>query len=146
MNKNEMFKILAKSSRKDVIELSDEIKKNHDVIIMKEPAKTLVMIKMHEPVANSKFYLGELLACEAMVKVEGKSGTAVTAGDDYEKVLAMATIDAAYNAKVSVTDWLTEKLNKLSKIVEDKEKTEFAKHLKSKVNFREMGGNDYGAK
>ncbi|WP_326907928.1 phosphonate C-P lyase system protein PhnG [Sedimentibacter sp. MB31-C6] len=146
MNKSIMFKILAKSSRKEIIELSENIQRNHEVLVIKEPAKTLVMVKMHEPVANSKFYLGEVIACESLVKIDGKSGMAVTAGDDFDKVLAMAIIDAAYNAKVPEIDWLTEKLNEMNKIIDDKEKRESAIHLKTKVNFRNMGGNDYGTK
>jgi alpha-D-ribose 1-methylphosphonate 5-triphosphate synthase subunit PhnG len=146
MNKNEMFRILAKSSRNDVMELSDIIQRNHDVIVMREPAKTLVMVKMHETVANSKFYLGEVLACESMVKIDGKTGMAVTAGDDFDKVLAMAIIDAAYNANFPETVWLNEKLNEMNKIIMGKEKKESAWHLKTKVNFRNMGGNDYGTK
>lgn len=146
MNKNEMFRILTKSSRNEVIELSENIQRNHDVIIMKEPAKTLVMIKMHEPVANSEFYLGEILACESMVKINGKTGMAVTAGDDFGKVLAMAIIDCAYNAKVPEIDWITNKLNDMNKIIDIKEKKELAIHLKTKVNFNNMGGDDYGTK
>lgn len=146
MNKNEMFKILAESSCNEVIELSDEIQKNHEVIITKEPTKTLVMVKIHEPVANSTFYIGELLACEAMVKIDGTLGMAVTAGDDLDKVLAMAIIDGAFNSNVIETEWLNDKLTELNKIVENKEKMVVSKHYKSKVNFREMGGNDYGTK
>jgi len=146
MNKSEMSRVLAKSSRKEVIELSESIQRNHDVIVVREPAKTLVMIKMHEPVANSKFYLGEVLACESMVKINDKTGMAVTAGDDFDKVLAMAIIDAAYNANVSEIYWLTDKLNEMNKAIDIKEKKELAIHLKTKVNFRNMGGNDYGTK
>jgi len=146
MSKMKMFKILAKSSRDEVIKLADEIKNNHKIIITKEPSKILVMVKMHEPVANSTFYIGELLASEAMVKLDDKLGMAVTAGDDFDKVLAMAIIDAAFNSNVSEIEWLKYKLNELNKIIENKENMEFAKHYKSKVNFREMVGNDYGTK
>lgn len=140
MKKNEMFKIMCKSARDKVIELAKEIEKNHTVVVVKKPSKTLVMLKMRETVANSEFYLGELLACEAMVKIDNIRGMAVTEGDDFEKVLAMAVVDAAYNANLRETYWLNEKLEEMGAVVDSNERKEFSRNLKSKVQFRVMEG------
>lgn len=140
MDKRKMFKIMCKSPREEVMELAGKIEKEHEVIIAKKPAKTLVMLKMREPVANSEYFLGELLACEAMVKIGDSRGMAVTAGDDFEKVLAMAIIDAAYNAGIDEFYRLTDKLSELDTLVRSEEEKEFAGSMKSKVEFRVMEG------
>jgi len=140
MNKKEMFRILGKSSREKVIALAREVEANHTVHIVKQPAKTLVMLKMREPVANSQYFLGELLACEAMVKIGETRGMALTAGDDFDKVLAMAVIDAACNAGVPETDRITAELKEMAAAVKAEEEEEFARSMKSKVQFRVMEG------
>lgn len=58
------------------------------------------MIRMREPVKNSLFYLGEAIITEAVVSLGDTVGTAVTMGDDFEKTLHMAIIDAAENKGV----------------------------------------------
>ena len=55
------------------------------------------MIKMREPVQNSLFYLGEVIISEASVSIDGTVGRAAAMGDDFEKTLNMAVIDAACN-------------------------------------------------
>ncbi|MEW9121515.1 MAG: phosphonate C-P lyase system protein PhnG [Thermotaleaceae bacterium] len=138
MNKKELFRIMSKSRREQVIDLAKKIEQKHPVIIVKKPAKTLVMLKMKDPVAKAEFYLGELLACEAMVKVHNQKGMAVTAGDDFEKVLAMSIVDAAYNANVEEVSWINEQLNDMEKEVRVQDRKEFGRHMKSKVQFRIM--------
>ncbi|KUO69224.1 MAG: hypothetical protein APF77_03090 [Clostridia bacterium BRH_c25] len=140
MDKKEMFRIMARSHRDKIIELAGEIEKSHQVVVVKKPAKTLVMLKMLESVANSEYFLGELLACEAMVKIGEKRGMALTAGDDFEKVLAMAVIDAAFNARVDETHWLTDRLNEMGTLVSSQERKEFGRSLESKVQFRVVEG------
>lgn len=138
MNKKEIFKTLAKSSREEVICLGQLVSDAHKVDIVKKPAKTLVMLKMRESTAGAVFYLGELLACEAMVKIGEKSGFAATIGDDYEKVFAMALIDAAMNANLPESVTILEKLTAMKNAVLELERKEFARILKSKVDFSVM--------
>lgn len=138
MNKREVSKTLTKSSRDDVIALGKLVSSSHDIVTVKKPAKTLIMLKMRESVADSEFYLGELLACEAMVKIGDKTGFAITSGDDYEKVFAMAVIDAAMNANVEETERLSEKLADMDKRVTQCERTESGRIQKSRVDFRVM--------
>ncbi len=140
MNKREMFKTLCKSSREEVIEIAGAIKKNHHVVMVKKPSKTLIMLKMQEPVAKAEFFLGELLACEAMVKLADARGMAVTQGDDFEKVLAMAVVDAAYNAGIDEIEWLDSRLAGMADKVNADERKEFGKSMNSKVQFKIMEG------
>lgn len=101
MNKKRLFQILARADREEVIQLGNKLKQEcHSVTVVRQPEKTLTMIKMREPVKNSLFYLGEIIVTEATVTIDGSTGVAVTMGDDFDKTLSMAMIDAACNAGV----------------------------------------------
>lgn len=135
MDKKRLTKILAKASRQDVSALSVEIQKAYSPIIVKEPGKTLTMIKMREPVRQSLFYIGEVIVCEATVEIDDVQGIAVLMGDEIEKVLDMAIIDAAVNKGVFTgMDTLLE----LEKQQNGRVARENAMYLKTMVNFESM--------
>ena len=67
MDKKRLTKILAKSDRAALAALSACVLEAYPVVIVKEPSKTLTMIKMREPVRQSLFYIGEVIVCEAVV-------------------------------------------------------------------------------
>ena len=135
MEKKRLTKILAKADRAVVAAMSAEIQKNYSPIIAKEPGKTLTMIKMREPVKNSLFYIGEVIVCEAVVEIDGVKGIAVLMGDDAEKTLDMAIIDAGVNLGV-FTEF--DALIELEKEQNDFIMRENAMHLKTMVNFNSM--------
>lgn len=135
MEKRRLFKIMSKADRSEIMNLADEIKNAHDVMVVKEPEKALTMIKMREPVKESLFYLGEVIVTEATVSVNGVNGTAVAMGDDYEKTLSMAIIDAAYNGNLFEKESV---LLELEKEQISKAEKENAMFMKTMVNFRSM--------
>jgi len=135
MDKKRLTKILARADKEAVAALSADIQRSHRPVVVKEPGKTLTMIKMREPVKQSLFYIGEVIVCEATVEIDGIQGTAVTMGDDTEKVLDMAIIDAAVNKGIfSGMDALLE----LERQQDDRVMRENAMHLKTMVNFTSM--------
>ena len=117
------------------MELADEIMKKHSVTVIKEPSKTLAMIKLREPVKESLFYIGEVIVCEAVVLLDDTKGMAVTMGDHFEKVSHMAVIDAAYNKGIFTGE---ERLLALEKEQMRLEEQENAMHLNTMVNFTSM--------
>jgi alpha-D-ribose 1-methylphosphonate 5-triphosphate synthase subunit PhnG len=145
VDKRRLTKILAKADSETVAVLSAEIQKTERPVIVKEPNKTLTMIKMREPVKESLFYIGEVIVCEAVVEIHGIQGIAVLMGDDTEKTLNMAIIDAAINKGVfNGMNTLLE----LEKEQNDRVMRENAMHLKTMVNFESMDGeapNDLNA-
>jgi len=135
MDKKRLSKILAKADRHEVAALSAEVQKTHSPVIIKEPGKALAMVKMREPVKQSLFYIGEVIVCEAVVELDGAMGAAVAMGDDAEKTLDMAIIDAAVNKGVfSGMDALLA----LEREQNDRVMRENAMHLKTMVNFESM--------
>jgi alpha-D-ribose 1-methylphosphonate 5-triphosphate synthase subunit PhnG len=135
MDKKRLSRILAKSESTVVAELSGKLKKCHSIVIVKEPNKTLTMIKMREPVKESLFYIGEVMVCEAIVELDGTKGIAVAMGDDFEKILNMAIIDAACNKGVFSDEGL---LMELEKVQLEREQKENGMHLKTMVSFHSM--------
>ena len=132
-----MSKILARADREIVAGLSADIQKKHSVTVIKEPGKTLAMIKMREPVRRSLFYLGEVIVCEAVVELNGVKGMTVTMGDDTDKTLDMAIVDAAVNGGIFTG---IETLLALEKRQQEKIMRENALHMKTMVNFESMDG------
>lgn len=138
MKKREIFKSLSKGKREDILALSKLMEENEVIEIVKEPEKTLVMMKMMETVSKTPYYLGEVLACESQVKVNDSKGIAVLIGDDFEKVYAAALIDAALNAGLDETYRIKDKLREILAEIEDAEKKEQARTMESKVDFNVM--------
>jgi alpha-D-ribose 1-methylphosphonate 5-triphosphate synthase subunit PhnG len=135
MEKRRLSRILAGADRREVATLSAEIQKKYRPLVVKEPGKTLAMIKMREPVKESLFYIGEVIVCEAAVEIEGTRGMAVLMGDDAEKTLDMAIIDAAINKGVFTG---LDKLLELEKTQNDLMMRENSLHLQTMVNFESM--------
>jgi alpha-D-ribose 1-methylphosphonate 5-triphosphate synthase subunit PhnG len=132
MEKKRFFKILAKADAGAVAALAKSIRDRHQVTVIKAPAKTLAMIRMREPVRQSLFNIGEVMVCEALVELSGARGAAVTMGDDFEKTLNIAVLDAACNRGVFDGE---DALLELEKAQIEQEEKENAMHLKTMVSF-----------
>lgn len=135
MKKRRISKILARAGKEEVKKLADEIKENYSPVIVKAPEKSLTMIRMREPVQDSLFYLGEVIVSEAIVDLDGAKGVAVIMGDDFEKVLDMAVIDAACNKGVFQRYDFLEQLEKEQMHRLEKENAMF---MQTMVNFHSM--------
>lgn len=141
MTKREVSRILARASKEEVSKIAAFVYGKCTVQIMKQPQKTLVMVKARESVKKSLFYLGEVLAAECMVLVDGVKGVGVIAGDDFEKAVAVAVIDGFLNVqdRHGEKEEVYKRLNGLE-IQQARERAELNRAIrKSKVNFNVMG-------
>ncbi|SMC70119.1 phosphonate C-P lyase system protein PhnG [Papillibacter cinnamivorans] len=135
MDKKRIFRILNRADRDFVAGLASEFKETHAVTVLREPNKTLAMIRLREPVKESLFYIGEAMVSEAVVELDGTKGAAVSMGDDFDKTLDMAILDAACNRGVFHSE---EALLALEQAQREAEEKENALHLKTMVSFRSM--------
>ncbi len=135
MEKRRISRILARASKEQVRSLADAVKATHSPVIVKAPEKSLAMVRMREPVRESLFHLGEVIVCEAIVDLDGAKGVAVLMGDDFEKVLDMAVIDAACNKGVFAGYGELERLEKEQTLRLEKENAMF---LQTMVSFQSM--------
>ena len=136
MNKQRMTKILARAGSVEVAALSEDIQRLHKPVVVKEPQKSLTMIKLREPVQQSLFYLGEVIVHEAIVEIDGTQGAAVLmcsgSESDAAKVLDMAIIDAAVNKNIfSGFEVLADIEQQQDELV----RKQNALHLKTMVSF-----------
>ena len=122
MDKKEFSRILLRASRKEVIGMAEE------------------------PVKQSIFYLGEMLASHCVVEVDGVQGAAVMAGDDFEKVRCAAILDAVHTGRMKEAKELEGKIRRLGRKQQKKRETEAAVIRGTKVDFHVMeDGNGHEA-
>lgn len=140
MEKKRVTRILSRAASADVKAMSAWLQQKYPAAVLREPMKTLVMMPLCEPVGLTPFYLGELLTSEAMVELAGVRGFGICIGDDFEKSLAMAVIDAAYNAGLPECHWLDERLATLESGQEQRIAREAAIHRDTLVSFHTMEG------
>ena len=77
--------------------LAEKAAGGRETLFLKWPEKTMVLLSVKEPVKQSQFYLGEMLAVHCIVELAGVRGAAVLAGDDFSKAEAAAVLDAAHS-------------------------------------------------
>jgi alpha-D-ribose 1-methylphosphonate 5-triphosphate synthase subunit PhnG len=77
--------------------LAEKAASGMEVLLLKEPEKTMILIQIREPVRQGRFYLGEALAAHCIVEIDGVRGAAVQMGDDLKRVEASAILDAAHS-------------------------------------------------
>jgi len=143
MQKKRLFSIMSKTKAGLLKGMVRSISDKYKITVIKEPAKTLTMIKMREPVKSGLFYIGEVMVTEAVVEISGTRGIAVTMGDDFEKVLYMAIIDCGFNLALDEMDLIEEQLISLEEKQLKMREKENAMHLKTMVSFNSMdGGGD----
>jgi alpha-D-ribose 1-methylphosphonate 5-triphosphate synthase subunit PhnG len=109
-----------------------------DIInIIKPPQKGLLMMAAKDSF-GADFYLGEILVTEAEVEYKGLKGYAMVMGDEHEKTLVAAMVDAILQSddelKQRVTDFITVQAKKTT------EADEMERRLiaKTRVNFETM--------
>lgn len=138
MDKKTFSKILGKSPADFVRALAKPVTEAYPVRVIRPPMKTMVMIRMQETVAKTNFYLGEMLACEAMVEVAGQKGFALIAGDDMDKVLAAAVLDAICKTDLPETKAIRSALEKQRQVLLEAEQQEIRQHASSQVQFNTL--------
>jgi len=101
MDKNTLSRISAFADTETLKSLAEKAAGNREILILKKPEKTMVLLSVKEPVKKSLFYLGELLAVHCIVELAGVRGAAVMMGDDFSRAQAAAILDAAHSGNFS---------------------------------------------
>jgi alpha-D-ribose 1-methylphosphonate 5-triphosphate synthase subunit PhnG len=140
MEKRKLSRIMARAGADEVRALARLVEEKHGVTVLKEPARTLVMLPVREPAHGTVFYLGELIATEAMAEIEGTRGIGICMGAEDEKALAMAVVDAAFNARAAECGKITELLDRLEEKQDRALAGEAALHAKTRVSFETLEG------
>ena len=138
MEPRRFSKIIEKCPAERVKELARPIVEQHQVTVIRKPAKTLVMVRMRETVAKADFYLGEMLAVEALVELEGQRGFALQMGDDTEKALAAAVVDAVCQTELPERQAVEQALAEQGRALQEAEERARARHAGTRVHFETL--------
>ena len=106
-----------------------------DIEIIRFPESGFIMMSVTDSF-DTDFYLGEVLVTRAEVKMDGQRGYAMITGDDHEKVIMIAVIDAAL--KTGDRDRIKKRIEKEDRILVNKRGEEKALIASTKVNFEVM--------
>lgn len=138
MNRKQRTRILVRDESGLSSILSRQIEKNYEITVVEKPHLCLVMAKVRESVNKSLFYLGEVLASEARVQIDGTLGFGIVEGDNKQKALELAIIDAAINLELDETKNWDSLLIDVQKAVDKNISKEFVVVEKSRVKFNIM--------
>lgn len=79
-----------------------------DIVLTRPPTVGSVVTQVREPVAEQRFILADVLACQAEVTLDGHPGWAVRMGSDRLATLAAAVCAAEYAGQRSQADAVLE--------------------------------------
>jgi len=122
------------SSVKELMQLLS----TEEINITKSPQTGLLMMIVQDSF-DTDFYLGEILVTEAEVECRGKTGYAMVMGDEPERALLAASVDAVMQGdnedfKKQIRGFVSEQMEKINSTREK----ESALVAKTKVSFESM--------
>lgn len=90
---------LAMADAAAVIELASRcLSGTDDIVVTRPPTVGSVVTQVREPVAETRFILADVLACQAEVTLRGSQGWAMRMGSDRLATLAAAVCAAEYES------------------------------------------------
>lgn len=109
-----------------------------ELTVSRLPRSGLLMMTVQDSF-DTDFYLGEILVTEAEVESRGKTGYAMVMGDEPERALLAASIEAVLQGdnedlKKQIREFVSEQMEKINSIREK----ESALIAKTKVSFENM--------
>jgi alpha-D-ribose 1-methylphosphonate 5-triphosphate synthase subunit PhnG len=131
--------LLAAAEPSELVALADRcLTHPPEPVVLAPPEVGLVVLQVREPVADERFYLGEVVVTRAEVEVDGVHGWSMRLGDDQVAALAGAVCDAEAEAVRPLAD----DVEALCRIVEARQTAaqaaEWAELAPTEVSFEEL--------
>lgn len=120
--------------------LAEKIAENSKVKVIREPQTTLVMVPALDTAEQILFYLGEVLITECTVEVDGTAGYGFVIGDEPEKALCLAILEAALESGNVLTPEIERVLGEQEKVILEKKRRDYNMIARTKVNFETREG------
>ncbi|MCF4099278.1 phosphonate C-P lyase system protein PhnG [Maritalea mediterranea] len=89
---------LARGDDADIKQFAEQLLESMGEVEVINNRTGLVMLPMRDTVEGTAFHLGEVLVAEAHIKALGQDGYGMKTGRDLEVAMAIAVIDAAWQA------------------------------------------------
>lgn len=89
--------LLARARADELEPLAEEVltASGEQPVVLSGPDVGMVMMQVREPVAEERFYVGEVLVTQIEVELSGQRGWSMRLGDDTRATLAAGLLDAA---------------------------------------------------
>lgn len=130
--------LLARARGDELEPLAEEVlaSSGAEPVVLSGPDVGMAMMQVREPVAEERFYLGEVLVTQVEVELAGRRGWCMRLGDDRRAALAAGLLDAAAEGASR------EPVEALCQRVAEREdlaaRTEWAEIAPTEVRFEEL--------
>lgn len=114
------------------------LERAHQVDLRREPAVCMVMVRAQDSLEAQEFCLGEALATECEVAVDGHAGFGLCLGDEPVRAYCLAVLDALLNGASPQDATLARFLDEQRRAVETRDQEEFELVLRTQVDFKLM--------
>ena len=135
MDKRTLSRISTFTDAETLTSLAEKAAGGRELLFLKRPEKTMVLLSVKEPVKQSQFYLGEMLAVHCIVELSGVRGAAVLSGDDFSKAEAAAVLDAAHSGGFAEFAIVEPELLRLEKEIQRENSRQAAAVKETQVRF-----------
>jgi alpha-D-ribose 1-methylphosphonate 5-triphosphate synthase subunit PhnG len=135
------YSILANCTEEQASQLACLVLQNYpnkQVKLLSGPRQGLIMLRVRETVANSRFNAGEILVTEVRLELNGQFGFGMIIGDNTRHAMAIALVDAALRKEGPLATQLRGQLAALEHtITQDRQRLQ-ALIATTQVNFERM--------
>ncbi|MCD6228137.1 MAG: phosphonate C-P lyase system protein PhnG [Candidatus Omnitrophica bacterium] len=137
MKRKERFELIAIARKEKINLIAEEVRKSLKVKVIKQNT-ALIMMRARDSVEKEVFNLGEVLVSEAWVEVSSVLGYSLVLGDDIEKALGGAILDAVCELRHPLSEKIVNMLKEEKKYYEKERAKEWMRIKSTKVKFEVM--------
>jgi len=135
MERKKRFEILAQADPAILLPLADTILQSTEIEIIKKSQTSLVMLRAIDSVTGCPFNLGEVLVTESEVRLGNHIGYGLIMGEEPQRALAVAVIDAVLEAGHASSSSIEEKLRQEEGRLQNNREQENALVARTRVEF-----------
>ena len=132
----EIHEVAAYADTDRLHELAERCLGDRRIELTSPPEAALIMAQVREPVDGEVFNLGEILVMRCEIRLEETPGWGTVLGDDPERSLCAAILDAASRSEISAE--IEEELSSLLASIRESRRERWRKVQPTRAEFEEM--------
>jgi alpha-D-ribose 1-methylphosphonate 5-triphosphate synthase subunit PhnG len=134
-----LVELLAAAPVSDLVSAADAcLSDGAELTVLTSPEVGCVATQVREPIGHVRFFLGNVLACHAEVRVGTHRGWAMRMGDDRAAVLAAAVCDAEVAADRPHAGYVRELCARVEEELDAADRREWSRIAPTIVQFEEL--------
>lgn len=141
--RGDVLGLLARGDRARIRALADEILHSHseagtDFHITRDPVTGVLSTQIREPLAQHRFLVGDIIASQAEVTVDGTPGWGMCLGEDRPTALALAICDAEVARETTAAERVRALAAQTAETLREQRAAEWDKLRPTIVEFEEI--------